>query len=335
MLRAVFRFAFIAIWLLPLPAATAPIKLKLAYLSSDRTLLYLASVKPFVDAVNAEANGLVEIEVFFSGVLGKEHARQAELVRDGAADIAYIMPGFAEDRFPDNAVIELPGLFRDQREASLVFTRMIAANALRGYDEFVVITAFTIEPHSIHTRQPIASLADLKGMKIRANSATQGRTLEKLGMQGIVLPLIHIGNAISTGAIDGAAITPAVLTEFGVGRMASYHYMMQANPPSFAVVMNRKTFQALPERAQDIIRKYSGEWSVARANEILENTNAKAIEQLKSDPRRTVIFPSQTDLVQIQATFKSVIDDWVAQDPRNGVLLSMAEAEIAKLRLGQ
>ena len=334
MLRAVLRITLIAIWLLPLPAAAAPIKLKLAYLSSDRTLLYLASIKPFVDAVNAEANGLLEIEVFFSGALGKEHTRQADLVRDGKADIAYIIPGY-ENRLSDNAVIELPGLFRDQREASLVFTRMIAANALRGYDEFVVITAFTIEPHSIHTRQPIASLADLKGLKIRANSATQGRTLEKLGMQGIVIPLIQIGNAISTGTIDGAAITPAVLTEFGVGRMASYHYMMQANPPSFAVVMNRKTFYALPERAQDIIRKYSGEWSVARANEILENTNAKAIEQLKSDPRRTVIFPSQTDLVQIQATFKSVINDWVAQDPHNGVLLSTAEAEIAKLRLGQ
>ena len=85
--------------------------------------------------------------MFFGGALGKAPAQQPQLVRDGVADIAYIVPGYTAEQFPDNAVIELPGLFRDQREASLVFTRLIAANALRGYEDFVVINAFTAEPH--------------------------------------------------------------------------------------------------------------------------------------------------------------------------------------------
>ncbi len=126
-------------------------------------MLYLGGVKPFVDAINAEAKGLLKIEVYFSGTLGKAPAQQPQLVRDGVADLAYIIPGYTADEFPDNAVIELPGLFRDQREASLVFTRLIAANVLRGYEDFVVVNAFTAEPHSVHTRRPITSLADLKG----------------------------------------------------------------------------------------------------------------------------------------------------------------------------
>ena len=178
MLRALTAIFAVAGALLPGCAFSEPIKLKLSYFSSDRTMLYLGGVKPFVDAVNAEAKGLLEIEVYFSGALGKAPGQQAQLVRDGVAELAYIIPGYTADQFPDNAVIELPGLFRDQREASLVFTRLIAAKALRGYEDFVVITAFTAEPHSIHTRQPIASLADLKGLKIRANNPTEAATFE-------------------------------------------------------------------------------------------------------------------------------------------------------------
>jgi TRAP-type C4-dicarboxylate transport system substrate-binding protein len=332
MFRTIAFVLAVAAGMFPDQAFSEPIKLKLSYFSSDRTMLYLAGVKPFVDAVNEEAQGLLEIEVYFSGTLGKAPDQQAQLVKDGIAELAYIIPGYTADHFPDNAVIELPGLFRDQREASLVFTRMIAANALRGYDDFVVLNAFTAEPHSIHARLPITSLADLEGLNIRANNPTEAATFEKLGMHAVVMPVNQISEAISNGTIDGAAIPPAMLAEFGVGRLASYHYIIHADAPSLALVMDRKTFAALPMRAQDIIRKYSGEWAVGRSNEFFRDVNTKAMEQLTSNPKRKVIFPSQTEIVRIQAAFDEVIAEWEAKSSRNRELLEMVKVEIANLR---
>jgi len=188
MFKTLARCVLVSLALVLSPAAAAePVKLKLSFFSSDTAYLYMGGVKPFVDAVNSEAKGLLHIDVFFRGALGKA-AQQPQLVRDGVADIALVVPGYTADQFPDNAVIELPGLFRDQREASLTYTRMITANALRGYEDFFVITAFTVEPHSIHTRQPIASLDDLKGLKIRANNPTEAATFEKLGMRAVIMP---------------------------------------------------------------------------------------------------------------------------------------------------
>ena len=333
MFKMIARCLLFALALLPAAASAAePVKLKLSFFSSDNAILYIGGVKPFVDAVNSEAKGLLEIEVFFRGALGKAPAQQPQLVRDGVADIAFIVPGYTADQFPDNAVIELPGLFRDQREASLAYTRMIAANALRGYEDFVVITAFTVEPHSIHTRRPIASLDDLKGLKIRVNNPTEATTFEKLGMQAIVMPVNQIADAIGSGAIDGAALPPAMLTEFGLGRLATYHYMIHADAPSLALVMSRSKFASLPPRAQDIIRKHSGEWSVAQSNAFFEEINAKAMQQLLSDPKRHVIFPSPADRIRIDAAFSEVIDEWVANEPRNRSLLNMVRSEIGKMR---
>src|SRR3989442_4335848 len=147
--------AITAFVLMPAVSAAEPIKLKLAFYTSDRTNVYQVAVQPFVDAVNAEGKGLIEIEVYFSGVLGKLQTEQPKLVLDGAADIAFVSPGVTPDLFHDNKIIELPGLFRDMREATLTYTRLVAKDLLKGYEDFFVIGAFSSELESIHYRLPV------------------------------------------------------------------------------------------------------------------------------------------------------------------------------------
>ena len=165
MIKILTRCALFVFVLLPLAATAEPIKLKLAFWMSKPSLLYRAAVKPFVDAVNAEARGLMEIDVEFSGALGKDPAQQVQLVLDDTADIAFVIPGYTSDRFADDAVIELPGEFLTLREATLVVSRLVAANLLKEFEDFHVIGAYASDPQDIHTRPPIASLADLKGKK--------------------------------------------------------------------------------------------------------------------------------------------------------------------------
>jgi TRAP-type C4-dicarboxylate transport system substrate-binding protein len=218
MIKAFARWALLAIALSLSTASAEPIKLKLSLISSDRSLIYRGGVKPFVDAVNAEARGSLEIEVYFSGALSKLGAAQPQLVVEDVADIAFIFPGYTPDRFYDNTVIELPGLFQDLREASLVYTRLIAADDLKGYEEYFVIATLMSPPESIHSRRPIATIADLKGMNVRTNNSTEAAVLEKFGMRPITMPVNLISEALSNGKIDSATVAPAMLFEFGRSR---------------------------------------------------------------------------------------------------------------------
>src|SRR5258708_1575666 len=118
MFKHLLRCMIIAAALVPVAAAAGPITLKLAVFSSDRAMSYRAGIKPFIEAVNSEAKGLMEIVLHSGGVLGREIARQPQIVLDGTADIAFVAPGYSPERFPDNALIELPGLLRDVREAT-------------------------------------------------------------------------------------------------------------------------------------------------------------------------------------------------------------------------
>jgi len=136
--------------LLPLAARAEPIKLKFSFFTSDRSYIYQNSIKPFVDAINKEGKGLVEIEMYFSGTISSVQADQPQLVTDGIADLALIVPGRTPQKFSDTAVMELPGLYRDQREASLVFTRLTEAGDLKGYENFFVVGAFVADSKPSH-----------------------------------------------------------------------------------------------------------------------------------------------------------------------------------------
>src|ERR1700730_6371630 len=163
MSNAIARCVMFAVALLPAAALAEPIKLKMAYFSSDREPPYVSVLQPFADLVNKEGKGIIEIVPYSGGVLGRNYSQQAQQVLDGVADMAWVNPSLTPERFPDNDVIEFPGLFRDLKEATLVYTRVVAGGAWRGYEDFFVISAVAISPLMTHPRPPIASLADLRG----------------------------------------------------------------------------------------------------------------------------------------------------------------------------
>jgi TRAP-type C4-dicarboxylate transport system substrate-binding protein len=328
------RAASFLLALLPAMAAAEPITLKFAYITSDRSQLYANTIKSFVDAVNADAANLVQIDVGFSGILGRDPTKQLELVLDGTADMAFIIPGYAPERFPDNAVIELPGLYNNLRESTLVYSSLVAANALRGYDDLYVVGAFAGDPETIHTRLPATSLAALKGMKIGVNNPEQAAALAGLGMVPVRLTINRFPGEMSSGRIDGSLVTLGAMLEYGISRVASNHYLLGTAPKSLLLAMNRKKFDSLPAEVQNTLRKFSDGWLTTRYVEAIAAANIAGLETLKRDPNRTVTMPSQPDLQQARDVFTSERKKWAAADPRHAELLAKAETELGKIRAG-
>ncbi len=316
-------------------AQVQPTKLKFSIFSPDKEVTYLTVFKPFAEMVGKESGGTLEIELFPNGALGRSPVQQAQMVLDGVADIAWVIASYTPGRFQENEVFELPGLFRDLREATLVFTRLVNGGKIRGYDDFYAIGLFGTAPYSLHSRTPINSIADIKGKKIRVSGAMEGETLKALGAVPIGMPVTEVPEAISRGTIDGTTSHPAPLVDFGISRVTSAHYFTRLGVVPLAVLMNRKKFDSLPKAGQDAIRKYSGDWTAARFNEGVGAYNDSVIKQLQADPKRKVVFPPQADLDAMQPAFKSVIDAWAAKTPRNRELLALMEAEIANVRAGR
>jgi TRAP-type transport system periplasmic protein len=330
MLKIMQRWAFIAIAFFSTAALADPIKLKLAFISSDREMVYIGLIKPFLDAVNANGKGVFEINPYTSGKLGRSLARQVQLVRFGVADIAFVNPTVSTDLFPDDMIMQLPDLFNNTREATTAYTRLATSGAFDGYQDYFVIGAIASLPVVINSRVPIVSLDDLKGKRVRATGAIESAIFKTLGIIPMEVPYNEVSSAISSGTIDAAAISVGSLFDFGISRVTSYHYFAPLGAVPLTLLMNRKKFDSLPTEAQDVIRKYSGEWLAQRYIDAEEKNNLARIEQLKSDPARKVIFPAQWELDAIRAASKPEIEKWATRRPRNSVIRDLVQNELAK-----
>jgi TRAP-type C4-dicarboxylate transport system substrate-binding protein len=332
MRHSILQFTVAAALLVPNAASAEPIKLKLSFFTSDRSVAYQTAVKPFVDAINSDPRGLVEIKVYFSGALGKVQRELPQQVLDGTSDIAFIVPGQNPELFSDTTAIELPGLFRDVREATLTYTRLVASGALVGYKDFFVIGAYGTQPEIINSRKPINSLADLKGQRIRANNTAEATALAQFGALPVVLAFNETSPALAGGALDGATVPPAQLFDVGIGRLTNNHYFLGTSVAPLALMMNKKVFDALPEDAKAVILKYSGEWTAKTFIEAYEAIDKMVYAEIKADHRRNVIMPSPSDAQMAQRAFKSIIDSWAATNARNGELFKLTEAELTRVR---
>ena len=324
----------LVVLLVPLTAKADPQKLKLAMFSADTEMTWVAAIKPWADAVNKAGAGIIEIDEYPNGALGRALPQQAQMVLDGVADIAFVIPGVTPGRFPDNEVMDLPGLFRNIREATLVYTRLMDKQVIRGFDDYVVIGAMGTTPFEIDARAKITSLVDLQGKKIRVTNASQAQTLKSLGAVPVLMPVPEVPEAIGRGTIDGATEFPGPLYDFGIDRVTKYDYRINVGVSSLTLLMNRKVFDGLTPKAQAILRQYSGSWFanvfITGYGKYVDDLWAK----MKADPSRMITSPTKADQATMDAASKATIDAWLQKDPHNADLLKAVQAEIVKVRGG-
>ena len=92
--------------------------LKWSVFTPDSEVTFRTVMKPFAAAVERETNGAVVFDLFPNGALGRGPAQQAQMVVNGVADVAWVIPSYSPGRFPDTEVIELPGVFANLSESS-------------------------------------------------------------------------------------------------------------------------------------------------------------------------------------------------------------------------
>jgi TRAP-type C4-dicarboxylate transport system substrate-binding protein len=313
-------------------ASAEPVNLKFGMFSPDTEITVRTVFTPFAEAVNKEAPDDVHIEMFPNGALGRNPQQQAQMILDGVTDLALVVPSYTPGRFEENEVFELPGLFADMREATLVYTRLVESGKINGYEDFVPIAMVTTAPYSVHTNSPINSLNELDGKKIRSTGAVEGEVLKKFGAAPIGMPITQVPEAISRDTIDGTTAHPSALFDWGIVRVTSDHYFTRLGVVPLVVLMNKDKFNSLSEAGQDAIRKYAVEWMADTYIESIGAYNDSLMEKLKSDPDHTVVFPSQADMDANQPVFDGVIDEWASKSPRNKELLEAVRAEIAAVR---
>src|ERR1700691_4269826 len=232
--------------------------LKWAVFTPDSEVTFRTVMKPFAEIVQRETNGAVVFDLFPNGALGRNPGQQPQMLLDGVADRGWVIPSYSSGRSPDTEVLELPGLFRNLKESTLVASAMNAHKSLHDYGDFYVIGLWGTAPYSIHTNFPVNSIADLKGKTIRASSKNESAALRAFGAVPVGMPVTEIPDALSRGSISGTTSHMSPFFDFGLHRVTNNHFFIGLGVVPLTILMNKKKFDSLTEGSPAAIERNAG-----------------------------------------------------------------------------
>ncbi|MBK3745533.1 hypothetical protein G3A39_40955 [Paraburkholderia aspalathi] len=331
-MKYLFKAVAIIMCLVPAAAHAEPTVLRFATFLSDQDVNWRTYLKPFIDAVNADAASELTIEGYPNGALGRAVPQQPQLLLDGVADITFVVPSLSSGRFPDDALFELPGLFQSIDEGTELNRRLMEEGALRGYSDFVVLASMTNVDNFIHSRRKIENLEDLSGLKVRILGPVSAQAAKSLGMVPIQMPPTEVVEALGRGTIDAVFTVPSALFDFGMARVTRHDYHLDVGSNSFAVLMKRDKFEALSPSAQDALVRNGNEFIRDKYVSLIEEFNKELLDQLAADSRRTVVKVSSEDRVTAINVFTKISEEWADKDEYSAELLKKARAILEDMR---
>lgn len=313
-------------------SAQAEEVLKLSFFASPKDPTYSDVLLPWMKAINAEGKGVVRIDAFPGSSLVRGPAAQAKAVGDGVADLAWIVPAYTPGRFPDNEVMELPGVFRDVRESSTVFRRLYNRGLLRGYDNYYVPLLVTTHPYAIHTVKPVKTIDDIKGLKLRAGGPVASASMKALGAVPVGMPVPAIAENVSKGVLNGTGAEWNVMYAFKIIEVAKNHYMQRLGTVPLTVLMNGKKYASLSGKARAIIDRHSGEVLTRKFGDVHFAIQGARLKTTMAKPGHTIVNPGEKEVARWNALMQGVTDKWIATHPKGKELFAAVKEELAKLR---
>ncbi len=295
-------------------AVADPINLKFASFVPERSITMADIMVPFIEDVNADSEGTLQIDFFPGGILGRSPAQQLKLVQDGVADIAFIIPTYTAGRFPDNDIFELPLLIDTVEEGSFAAWRMFEGGHLRGYDGIKVLGLFA-GVNSLHASFPIDDLTALQGQKIRGSGYLQTQMIERLGGVPVGGVATEITENLDRGIIDATLLDWNSVSIYRIPEVAEHHVDAPLGAAVVLVAMNQRAYDDLPDAAKAAIDKHAGEAFVRRYVDVLAPKYEAVRAEVAATEGQTVRSMSDTERSALETAFAPIFDEWKAQNP--------------------
>lgn len=331
--------ALLALAIAATASAQAPVTLKVHHFLPPGSTTHAKLLVPWCERIEREAAGRLKCQLYPSMQLGGTAPQLFDQARDGIADIVWTLPGYTAGRFPVMEAFELPFLTGDAEAASKAAWEFYERH---GKHEFREIRPLAVHVHDagyLHTRdKPIRTLADFRGLKLRAPTRQTNRLLAALGATPVSMPVTGLADAMSKGVIDGAVIPWEVVPAVKVQEIARFHTETDPNMAAmytavFLLAMNRKTYDGLPAELKAVIDRNSGLALSGHAGRLWDEQKDPA-RKLALDRGNTVHVVPAAELALWQKAAQPVLSDWVRDMNKRGLdgdaLLADARALIAR-----
>ena len=242
----------------------------------------------YLDELEKRTNGEVTIRRYWSGSLNKvgEHLAAA---RDGTSEITLISPGYYQAELPVTRGLEwyyrmnrADALQKVCRDVYEQFDPLRAEWEQRHRSKVLYWTNWNYAP--LVMREPITSLEDVKGKRIRGYGVATD-VIEALGGTAIPMAAAEVYPALERGILDGVyGFDFVTAVAYKLHEIAPHFYDIGDGPHApAATIMNKQVYDGLPDAVRKVSDEIVQELYDGKFGEIYEDALSRYVETLTSE----------------------------------------------------
>ena len=211
------------------------------------------NVKLFVDDVKNATGGRLEIVVHSNGSLIK-HPDMLRAVSSGQVNIAEFLLSQFGNEDPVFEADNIPFVAAGYDDAWKFYQaqKPLLEKRLQGRG-LTLLYSVAWPGQGLYTKEPLKSVADLKGTKFRTYSPLTARLAELLGANPTVVQVPDVPQMFATGGIQAMITSSATGTATKAWEYVKNYYNTSAFHPKNAVVVNSRAFARLSAADQAAI----------------------------------------------------------------------------------
>ncbi|MFV0245697.1 MAG: TRAP transporter substrate-binding protein [Qingshengfaniella sp.] len=290
-------------------APVAGKELKFSIFLADGATVVQRALLPYAQKIEEVTDGELTITPYTGGALGGG-AEQLSLVETGVADLAFIVPSYSRGRFPVTDLGLLPFAFDSGLQGGQVLRALYDDYMQEEYDGLKVLLLGVTSPSAILTTNvALASLDDMKGVKLRGTGGSQNAVLEELGVNLVSLPISEGYLAMERGVIQGTVLPLSSVPGMKLQEIIRYVNEVNFSATPVLVAMNIDTWNSLSPEQQTAIdglyEEYSDVFSLSYDDDV---ENGRQV--LAEAGAQTVNF-SDADIATLHNMADPIWAEWV------------------------
>jgi len=273
------------------------------------TNFHTENVNQFVADVDKATGGKLKITVHSNASLFKANEIK-RAVQGGQAQIGEILISGYSNEDPIFGIDSVPFLATSYADANKLWHASRKAVEDRFAKQgMMVLYSVPWPPQGIYSSKPLNSIADMKGLKLRAYNPYISRIAELAGAQPVTIQAAELAQAFATGAVNANITSGSTGYDTKAWEVVKYYYDTQLWLPKNIVFVNRKAFDALDKPTQQALLKCAQE-AEARGWKISEEKNKWYQDQLAKNGMTVAPPPAQLqkDFVKIGDTLR---EEWL------------------------
>ena len=295
-------------------AAEPQHKWKVQNLYGPSTTVY-KDFQAFAARVKEATKGEVDIQTFPVATIVPQ-AEALDAIKAGLLDGAVGTMAYQGGKEPAAAFWDMTAAYDNPLHLLMWYRQgggMEIMNKIAAKWDAVFLGPIILGLESIPSKKPIRSIADFKGVKMRAPDGIPAEIFAKLGASVSVMPGTEVYTALDTGKIEATDWgTLSVNDEAGYNRIAPYAiYPGIHSMNSIDFVISKRKWNALSVEQKAIITAAVDEWCMRTwMDQELEDRKAAA----KRDPK-TLVPWGEKEKGDFRKIAQSVWEKWSTKSP--------------------